>query len=124
MPHVCRVQFDTLGNCFPFGIVLRDGERVARLLVRLPHINSDGLPPGKKAGRHQEHSATTTPQIKDLLISTQSKPEQDFCPDLEFAPARGIDIARCAQKHKGAIDQANHPNNLCTEPQNIDETKR
>ena len=45
MPHVCRVQFDTLGNCFPFGIVLRDGERVARLLVRLPNINSDGLSP-------------------------------------------------------------------------------
>jgi len=39
-PHIHRVQFDTLGNCFPFGIVLCDWERVARLLVRFPHINS------------------------------------------------------------------------------------
>src|SRR5947209_18974912 len=79
--------------------------------VRLPHIKSDGLPPGKKAGRHQEHSAATTPQIKDLLISTQSKSEQDFCPDLEFAPARGVHIAcRAEVKHDGT-HEADHAGN-------------
>ena|SRR5438270_13671969 len=69
------------------------------------------FPPGKKAGRHQEHSAATTPQIKDLLISTQSKPEQDFCPDLEFAPARGVHIAcRAEVKHDGT-HEADHAGN-------------
>src|SRR5215467_9597051 len=111
MLHVRSVQFNTLGNCFPFGVVLSDRERVARLLVRLPHINADGLPPGKKTGRHQENSAATTPQIKDLLIAMQPKPQQDFCPDLELSSARGVHIAsRAEEKHDGT-HEADHAEN-------------
>jgi hypothetical protein len=88
--HVAGVQFDTIRYSLSDGVAPGSFGRIAGLIGTSPQVDAYCPARRQALSGHEQDCTTATSQIQDSLVTPKSQLIQQFGPNHELAPKRGV----------------------------------